>query len=56
MTNLYKYKNILLDSLLDLYGQTDDEKIKQGIFEAREIVCQSQATKEWIKECENNAN
>lgn len=52
MTNLWKYKEILLDLMLDLYGDTKDERVRRGIFEAREIVYNSQPTVEWIKERE----
>ena len=52
MTNLWKYREILLDLMLDLYGDTKDERVKQGIFEAREIVYNSQPTIKWIKERE----
>lgn len=54
MTNLWKYREILLDLMLDLYGDTEDERVRQGIYEAREIVYNSQPTIKWIKEREHN--
>ena len=54
MTNLWKYREILLDLMLDLYGDTEDERVRQGIYEAREIVYNSQPTIKWIKECKHN--
>ncbi len=52
MTNLWKYREILLDLMLDLYGDTEDERVRQGIYEARETVYNSQPTIKWIKERE----
>ena len=54
MTNLWKYKEILLDMMLDLYGDTEDERVRKGIYEAREIVYRSQPTIKWIKEYKHN--
>ncbi len=55
MTNLWRYREILLDMMLELYGDTEDEKVRRGIYEAREIVYKSQGTIKWIKEADNNA-
>lgn len=54
MTNLWKYREILLDSLLELYNTTKDEKERQGIYDARGIVYRSQATLKWIEENKSN--
>lgn len=54
MTNLWKYKEILLDMMLKLYCDIKDEQVRRGIYEAREIVYNSHPTIKWIKERENN--
>ena len=52
MTYLWKYREILLDMMLELYCDIEDERVRKGIFEAREIVYNSHPTIKWVKERE----
>lgn len=54
MTNLWKYREILLDMMSKRYGDIEDERVRRGIYEAREIVYNSHPTIKWIKEREDD--